>query len=306
MNTIRELEKIINDLYGELHMVRTELKRYPKGALMLVRNHGRIQKYMVRYINGKRKVKGIGKDPELVHQLARKAYLLRSQTTILDTIRELKAAGKRITEINTADMTASLPANFEQLPEDYLLQPVLKRTSHTAPCPCTDDSCPIENAALFLRDTSRAEWKSMKYRQNSMFAEQKNTTVPGGLKVRSKSEAGIINIYERYNIPYHYDQLLRFVPESDPSENDGTYTENAFFLSPDIISVRKDGKIIYHEHFGLTDSQDYLNNAQKKLRIYASCRIVPWDNLIVTYDLPGGGIDLDLVISLLKSKGLMD
>ena len=70
---------------------------------------------------------------------------------------------------------------------------------------------------------------------------------------------------------------------------------------PDFTIIRaRDGKIIYWEHCGMMDDPGYRARNKKKLKEYEEAGIVPWDNLIVTYDTIEGGLRGDLVEAMIK------
>ena len=72
-----------------------------------------------------------------------------------------------------------------------------------------------------------------------------------------------------------------------------------------IPRIRGDGILIYHEHCGKPWDPAYMAHHKWKLEQYEAVGIVPWDNLIITYDLPGGGIDMALVDAEIRSKLLV-
>jgi len=61
--------------------------------------------------------------------------------------------------------------------------------------------------------------------------------------------------------------------------------KNGQYKYPDftILDVRK-REIIYHEHLGLMDKREYMNNSIRKLNQYADNGILQGRNLIVTYE----------------------
>ena len=59
--------------------------------------------------------------------------------------------------------------------------------------------------------------------------------------------------------------------------------------------------LIYHEHAGL-QTEEYLNDFSEKIQAYAACGILPGHNLIVTFDHDDGGINMDMIESLIKDK----
>jgi len=109
---------------------------------------------------------------------------------------------------------------------------------------------------------------------------------PQGVRVRSKSELVIAGRLEHFDLGYEYETVLDF---------DGRIKR------PDFKITRpRDGRTIYWEHAGLMTEPEYMEKHQQTLKIYAQNDIVPWDNLIVTYDDSNGGLDVKLVDAMIK------
>lgn len=114
----------------------------------------------------------------------------------------------------------------------------------------------------------------------------KHVTIKGN-RVRSKSEAIIANELEMHEIFYQYEKCLSI---------------NEHHYIPDFTIPRaRDKRIIYWEHFGMLNDAQYVEAMDKKLRDYRSVGIVPWHNLITTYDLPDGSIDVQDIDRIIKA-----
>lgn len=108
-----------------------------------------------------------------------------------------------------------------------------------------------------------------------------------GIKVRSKSEATIADHLFLHNVPFVYEPAI-------------IINQNTFY--PDFLAERVDGQLFYWEHFGLTNDEEYLQKMQTKLQAYKSVNIVPWNNLIVTYDALDGSIDVPRIVFEIESR----
>ena len=73
-------------------------------------------------------------------------------------------------------------------------------------------------------------------------------------------------------------------------------------MVPDFTIMRADWKLFYHEHCGMPGDKKYMENHKRKLEVYESLGIVPWDNLIITYDSKEGNLDLKIIESEISSK----
>lgn len=130
-------------------------------------------------------------------------------------------------------------------------------------------------------------WGDALYRQSNYMPERKTHTTSRGLKVRSKSEALIAEKLYDHGIEFRYEQIL----EIEQLE-----------FAPDFTVMTDGGRLIYWEHCGLTGSKKYMERHKRKLEIYERADIVPWKNLIVTYDDQYGNINMNVVESEIKCK----
>ena len=56
-------------------------------------------------------------------------------------------------------------------------------------------------------------------------------------------------------------------------------------IRPDFTLLNKRTRLeFYHEHFGLMDNPDYVDNMLKKPELYAANGIFPGDNLLITME----------------------
>lgn len=143
---------------------------------------------------------------------------------------------------------------------------------------------PIEVYVPFIQRKNR--WMNEPFEQSTLFQEEKDQVTARGLPVRSKSEVIISERFDYYDVAYRYEQLL--------SIGDRIYV-------PDFTILTKRG-IVYWEHCGKTDDPEYMRKHRKKIATYESAGIVPWKNLIITYDKEGGGIDTRIIDSEIINK----
>ena len=132
-----------------------------------------------------------------------------------------------------------------------------------------------------------SNWEMEPYNQSNYKPEEKRQINSRGLRLRSKSELLISEKFYEYGLEFRYEQILEF---------DGVR------VVPDFIVRRNDGKLFIWEHEGFTHDKTYIERQFKKTQLYASQGIVPWDNLIITYDNSDGIIDLRIVDSEIKNK----
>ena len=266
MEISSELGKVMTELTFRKKIVIKQLSLCPKCDLMRSFNNGKPAVFEVTRDNaGKRFRKTITRDRERQLAIAKKAAL----TAELENLQkiELTLAGilETADEIGEVGMQHFLLRNYDWF-------------------------SPAEIDAVCFENAITDEWASAEYEQSDYRSEQRRIVTTSGVYVRSKSEALIAETLQKYQIPFRYEQPL--------------YVGNTSLI-PDFTIKRSDGKLFYWEHEGLTNNRQYLEHQRWKEEIYAGVGIVPWDNLIVTYDRPDGNIDLRIAEAEICSKLLI-
>ena len=140
--------------------------------------------------------------------------------------------------------------------------------------------------AVYSSNIDIEEWKEAYERIEGYHPENLKHTAADGTRSRSKNEIYIASRLDHYGIIYRWDcptgiPGLKRVPD---------YT---------ILRVR-DWKVLYWEHLGMMDVPEYRIENKKKIEEYEKVGIVPWDNLMLTYDTIGGGLRADLIEATIK------
>lgn len=127
-------------------------------------------------------------------------------------------------------------------------------------------------------------WGSQPYEKSFNHPENlKHMTSKGDL-VRSKSELAIADMLFNRRLEYRYEQILHI---------------GDTILVPDFsILSQITGEVVYHEHAGMTFDDEYINNFNWKLMKYRENGVVPWKNLIITYDDENGNLDVRAISKL--------
>ena len=171
----------------------------------------------------------------------------------------------RLTEFAKVHVPPEPAAVFERLPKIYLDIP----------------------EKMFFGTAQGADlWASQPYEANHFRPEEKIHVTSWGLRVRSKSELIIAEKLDQYEIPYRYEQMLHF--------------ENHSF-SPD-FTILPGRKPFYWEHCGMMGVPQYRRNNRWKIDMYERAGIVPWKNLIITYDMEDGGINSGIIESEIVNR----
>ena len=124
------------------------------------------------------------------------------------------------------------------------------------------------------------QWKN-NYRPREL-----TQTSADGVPMRTKSEVNIAGRLGHFSVENIYEKPLVL---------------NGITYRPDFTIRRpRDGKTIYWEHVGMMEDPGYRQRHERKMAVYEEYGIVPWSNLILTYDDASGGIDVKLVDGLIR------
>ena len=127
-------------------------------------------------------------------------------------------------------------------------------------------------------------WAARPYPANPHHRDHLRHTSFGGLPVRSKSEAMIANELELHQLPFRYEEEL--------------VLGGKIFYPDFSIRRKKDNKLIYWEHFGMVDNEDYAASMEAKLKCYRDHSLLPWDNLITSFESPQSPLQATAVRSI--------
>ena len=145
---------------------------------------------------------------------------------------------------------------------------------------------PELSLGMYGSDEFIAEWRKGFKRIENYHPENLKHTYADGTPGRSKNELYIAARLDFHGIVYRWD-----CPTGIP----GVYSVPDF-----TINRARDSRTIYWEHCGMMDLPEYRKSNIEKLKEYEKAGIVPWDNLIVTYDTVQGGLRGDLVEAMIK------
>ncbi len=259
------LEQLLSDLQIRQQLVNKHLMQSPVGYLMQThRNQKQVYFQVINEGAGRKRI-SINKRPELVDALARKKYLEIELGILNANIKELNTLLENYVDITPNEVLDRLPKRYQNLPEDHFLG-------------AYDDPTGMKQEFK--------DWANQPYEQSTYRVWEKTHTTARGLKVRSKSEVIISEKLDGYLLPFRYEQMIYF---------------QQYSFSPDFIILTTKG-LRYWEHCGKVNDPGYMQHHKWKLRIYEKMGIVPWENLIVTYDDVHGGIDSRIIEAEIVNK----
>ena len=136
-------------------------------------------------------------------------------------------------------------------------------------------------------DLYAANWLSQPFKTNSFMPEARIYDTKNGEKVRSKSEAILADLFLELGIPYHYEQALTLKDKT--------------VRYPDFTLLKKATReVIYLEHFGLLDDEEYRHKCLEKLDEYRHNGIYPGKNLLITYESEDFPLDIKGIRKMIK------
>ncbi|MBQ8281676.1 MAG: hypothetical protein IJZ25_04675 [Lachnospiraceae bacterium] len=118
------------------------------------------------------------------------------------------------------------------------------------------------------------QWEQEPYETNPYCPDEKVYPTKKDELVRSKSEVLLADMFYEMGIPYRYEAQL--------------VLKNGKVRYPDFTLLRiSTRELIYHEHFGLLDNEEYRRACVVKLGEYRKNGIYPGKNLLITYEAEG-------------------
>ena len=251
------MSSIINDLYERNEALKAfgseasdRIKNAPEGKLRIAFNSGKYRYYKITEAKDTRG-KYISKDCiGEAKELAEKDYL---QKLLRAIDKETKAIEKTLSILKKCGTDMATEDIFSSLGEarQELIEPII------------------------INDQEYAKrWENEKYKINDYMPEEKVYSTKKGEMVRSKSEVLMADMYYDLGIPYRYEAELRL--------------KNGKRVFPDFTLLDVSSRnVIYHEHMGLMDNEEYRLHNLQKIEEYRNNDIFVGKNLIVTFESTG-------------------
>ena len=266
------LEKMLSDLKKQMEFDNKLLTESPEGKLYSIRRDGKPTYFQVISCGGKRKRISINKKKDQIAALARKEYLLEEKKLLEQNIRVIQRCLEGFSDMTAEQIFSRMPERTRELAKKWGMAEIEKSEQESR------------------------KWEAEAYEQSAFRLEEKIHMTSRGLRVRSKSELLIAEKLYEFEIPFRYEQVLKIGER---------------ILIPD-FTIKKTEELpwqqeaeesfIYWEHCGLTGNMEYMRRHKEKIEIYEKAGIVPWKNLIVTYDDDRGNLNAAIIESEIKNR----
>ena len=251
-DTQRELRTILAEL-------KVQAKRFPSFGIMRTRSRGREIYCKIDYSSGKRKRTIIDHEGVEYRNLLRGLCISAKMELVEQNLKMVTDFKKIYKDISQLEIIELMAGKYPRIDRQDIIEAINE---------------------LEVSKLQPSDWALAQYCQSTYKEEEKTHTTSRGLKVRSKSEAAICEVFYELGIEFRYEEVI--------------YIEGRKLIPDFTIRRKSDGKIFYWEHFGLMDTPGYRARYREKMDLYEFGGIVPWDNLITTFD-KDGNIDLDYV-----------
>lgn len=153
--------------------------------------------------------------------------------------------------------------------------------------PAVRAAYPLLEDELFDTKADQDRWGKEHVPLKDFYEEDLRSVAADGERVRSKGELYIKSRLDHYGLEYRYEAPLE-IPDLS-------------YVPDFTIRRRRDRKLVYWEHLGRVTDRKYMENNRKKFDDYERYGIVPWDNLIITYDYENGGLNARLIDAMIEA-----
>lgn len=129
------------------------------------------------------------------------------------------------------------------------------------------------------------EWLNKPYQKNPYRYGDRKIVTRDGMRVRSKSEKFLAEIFDQRGIKYKYECPIIL----------GNKT-----IYPDFTFLNRNQETIYWEHFGMMDNPQYASDACQKIKQYEKEDIFVGEKLIITFEDGKNDLDYEWVDKLIN------
>lgn len=256
-----ELNAIIEQIKGRKALLEEELQSLPEGFL-------HIQKRGDREFYTVRDPKSGNRKKERRHGITRDPELVYSLIRKRYVLNALKIIEKDLRLLEAAF------SKYTEFDENSVMGGFIAEHPHLK-------DAVLRNAGIDI------EWSSNYHHAEGLFADDRTSIASDGTIMRSRGEIVVAEKLKQNNIPYRYEMELDH--------------PNLPYIPDFVIKRPRDGKIFFWEHIGDVNDQDYMKRNARKFEVYEEYGIVPWDNLIITYDTINGGVNTPLIEAMIHA-----
>ena len=256
-----QLDIIVSNMMSHRARLMAELAELPKGALFIENKNG-------YYYYSQRIPKGGN------HKKEHRISITDKEDIIFDLTRKRYLSLAIPTLEKNIDTIRKLSNKLLLTDEESIMREFIGKY-------------PQLSGGIYRDDTDLLVWQDNYEPIEDYYEEDRNSLTGKGIKMRSAGEIYIASRLDELGISYRYEAPLN-IPDLS--------------WLPDFALLRpRDRKLFYWEHFGLTSSDEYIKTSLSKVSDYIRYGIVPWDNLIMTYNFSDGGLNAKLIDAMIDA-----
>lgn len=267
-----QIENIVWEQKKLLEYHTRELRNSQDGSLWCCMNGGKETFYHTYHKDGRYVRTAIGREPDKMKALARGEYLSVASKALEHNIGVLEKAEKNLITYDFDYLKGKMKKAYRKLPYEYFFGDQIGGEGIFAVAG-TEDALKRHSA-----------WAKEPYEKSTYKPELRRLPTSAGYKVRSKSEQHIVEQLVNYGVPHRYEQVIRA-------------GSNVF--ASDWVFRDRNLELFYWEHAGMMDDPVYRARHKRKMVQLEQAGIVPWRNLIITYD-NDGVINVPLIKSIIE------
>lgn len=267
-----QIEMMVYEQKKILEKYTNERESCWEGNLSHCRNHGK-ETYYHTYFEERRYVRtSINQDPEAIRNLARKEYLSVAGKVLEHNISVLERAERSLLEGDLDYLKNKMQKAYRKLPDEFFFFNEAAQGGIYS----------VLGAEEGIK--RHIDWAKEPYEKSTFNPEGLKHPTSAGFKVRSKSEQHIVEQLVNYGVPFRYEEVLRL---------------NNKILVPDFKFRGRDWMPFYWEHAGMMNDPFYCGRHKHKMNLMEEFGIVPWKNMIITYD-NDGEINVPMIKSIIE------
>lgn len=266
---VYEQKKMLDDYTREY---ASKYKDNEEDRLICCMNHSRETYYRAHNENGRYVRKSISNDQSAINALARKEYLRAAIAALRSNIDVLESSCGKLNDLDFDSIRKGMYKACRELPDECFFGSGTGR------------GLMISGDGEDRFGMHRA-WAEEAYEKSDFMPERRRYMTSAGFRVRSKSEQHIVEQLVNYGVPFRYEQVVRI---------------DGISYSADFTFRGRSMELFYWEHAGMMDVPKYVDSYYRKMNSFEAAGIVPWKNLIVTYDIDGV-INIPLIKSIIEN-----
>lgn len=130
------------------------------------------------------------------------------------------------------------------------------------------------------------EWAGWTYEHYNAYPEGLIHTSARGINMRSRAEVLIADSLDTLGLPYHYEEVI--------------HIDGKQFVPDFTIMIPGTWEIRYLEHLGMMDDPAYLKHNLEKISAYTDAGIMPYHDILYTYETSDHALDSRKINTLLR------